>query len=374
MRISVFSAFYPFRGGIAQFNARLFRALEKKNEVKAFTFLKQYPDLLFPGKTQFVTPEDIADPIPAERIVNPFNPLTYFRAIKKIRNSKPEILIVNHWMSFFGFSFRFLWCGAGKDTVKIALIHNLFPHEKRFFDKMLTSFFIKRADGFIVLSDTVRNDLLSLLPRASFIQIEHPWYDHFGDKQDKKKACGYLSIPSDKKTILFFGLIREYKGLDLLIEAFSELSEDCQLLIAGEIYGDHTKYRSMISSSKASARIHLIDRYISDEEVKWYFSASDICVLPYRSATQSGVTATAFYFEVPVVVTDVGGLKQTVKSCGGGVIAENIDPTSISKAIESLMIDANYENAVRNIRKFAQENSWNSFAERTVQFAKDLKK
>ena len=374
MRISVFSAFYPFRGGIAQFNARLFRALEKGNEVKAFTFSTQYPHLLFPGKTQFVTPEDKADPIPAERIVNPFNPLTYARAIKRLKNSNPEILIVNHWMSFFGFCFRFLWCGAGKNTLKIALIHNLFPHERKFFDKALTSFFLKRADACIVLSDTVRKDLLSLLPNASFLQLEHPWYDHFGDKQDKKKAREHLNLLSDKKTILFFGLIREYKGLDLLIEAFSEVSDDHQLLIAGEIYGDNTKYRTMISSSKASARIHLIDRYISDEEVKWFFSASDICVLPYRSATQSGVTATAFHFEVPVVVTDVGGLRQTVESCGGGVIAEKIDPVSIRKAIESLMMVGNYENAVQNIRRFAQENSWDSFAEKTLEFVKGLKK
>jgi glycosyltransferase involved in cell wall biosynthesis len=374
MRISVFSAFYPFRGGIAQFNARLFRALEKRHDVKAFTFTTQYPKFLFPGKTQFVSEIDIADKIPAQRIVNPFNPFTYFKAIKKIRNSKPDILIVNHWMSFFGFCFRFLWLGANKGTIKVVLIHNLFPHEKRFFDRVLTSFFLKKADAYIVLSDSVREDLLSMVPQARFLQIEHPWYDQFGEKQIKADACEYLNIDKGKKTILFFGLIRDYKGLDLLIEAFSGLSDDHQLLIAGEIYGNDEKYQSLISSSEASGRIHFIDQYIGDEEVKWYFSASDICVLPYRSATQSGVTATSFHFEVPVVVTDVGGLRKTVENCGGGIIAESVDPESIRSAMVEILKEENYVKAVQNIRIYAKENSWDSFADRTVQFVKDLKK
>lgn len=369
MRISIFSAFYPFRGGIAQFNARLFRALEKKNEVSAFTFTTQYPKILFPGKTQFVSPEDHADAIPAERIVNPFNPFSYPKAIKRIQKKSPDIFVVNYWMTFFGICFGILAKYQSKQIKKIAIIHNLIPHEERFFDRMFSRFFIKNYDGFIVLSEAVKIDLLNLKPDAKIFQIAHPWYDHFGEKEDRNLAHEKLGLDPQMKTLLFFGLIRDYKGLDLLIEAFGFLPGNFQLVIAGEVYGKEGEYQKQIKESKAHDRIIFHNKYINDEMVRWYFSAADVCVLPYRSATQSGITAVSFHFEVPVVATNVGGLKENIESIEAGVVVDEISARSIAIGVEEMFAPGRITTFSDNLRKAKKLNSWDHFADELISFA-----
>lgn len=374
MRISILSAFYPFRGGIAQFNARLFRSLEKNHPVKAFTFTKQYPALLFPGKTQFVEKNDQVDAIPAKRIVNPFNPFSYFKAVRALRKSDPELYVSNYWMTFFGVCFGFLSNRLGSNNVRIALIHNLIPHEPRFFDKFFSRYYIKNHDGFIVMSDSVESDLLSLYPEAKYMKLQHPWYDHFGDKIEREEACTQLGIDPEKFNVLFFGLIRDYKGLDILLEAFDGLSTEFQLIIAGEVYGDRDKYMKIIDSSRNKERIIFHDRYIADAEVKVYFSAVDCCVLPYRSATQSGITATSFHFEVPVLVTDVGGLKAIVEPINAGVVVSEASPEMIALGLIALSNKerlASCKHAIRNAKKL---NSWDHFASSLVQFAETIRK
>ena len=321
-KISIFSAFYPFRGGIAQFNARFYRSLERISKVKAFTFNQQYPSWLFPGQTQFVTDLDNADSIPADRIVSTFRPWTYISAAWKLRKSKPTVYIANYWMTIFTPMYVVFNLFIPKKVKRIALLHNFIPHEKRFFDRLLNRWMVKLFDGFVVMSDKVRDDLLSVNPEARFVQLEHPWYDHFGTPMDQAVARERLGISLTKHTLLFFGIIREYKGLDLLINAMDELDSDYQLVIAGEVYGDFAYLEQLISKSKNKSNIHLFNSYISDEEVKWYFSAADVCVLPYKSATQSGVTATSFYFNVPVIATNVGGLSQSVGHEVKGLIAD----------------------------------------------------
>jgi glycosyltransferase involved in cell wall biosynthesis len=374
MRVAIFSAFFPFRGGIAQFNARLFRSLEKKNQVSAFTFTKQYPGFLFPGKTQFVNEKDQVDEIPAQRIVNPFNPFSYFGAAKKVRNSGSNLFITNYWMTFFGICFGFLARKQRKETTRIALIHNLIPHEPRFFDRFFSRYYVKGHDGFIVMSDVVEKDLLQLKPDARYLKIPHPWYDHFGAKLNREEACRVLGLSPVKINLLFFGLIRDYKGLDILLESFNALSSDYQLIIAGEVYGDSAKYFQQINASKNKERIVFHDRYIADDEVKNYFSAADCCVLPYRSATQSGITAAAFHFEVPVVVTDVGGLRESVESIGAGVVVSTPDPSKLKEGIELLTGNSNLEVFRANIRKAKEGNSWDHFAEALLDFAVSLRK
>jgi glycosyltransferase involved in cell wall biosynthesis len=374
MRVSILSAFYPFRGGIAQFNARLFRSMERENEVSAYTFVKQYPDLLFPGKTQFVHKSDKVDPVDAERIVSPFNPFTYLSASRKIKISTPDIFISNYWMTFFGICFGFLARRLKGKAIKIALIHNLIPHEPRFFDRFFSRYYVNSYDGFVVMSDAVEKDLLELQPSAKYLKISHPWYDHFGDKLDRSEACEFLKIDPSGINLLFFGLIRDYKGLDVLLDSFELLPDNYQLIIAGEIYGDPGKYYDQINNSKNKDRIFLNDRYISDEEVKYFFSAADCCVLPYRSATQSGITASAFHFEVPVVVTDVGGLRETVESVNAGIVVEKADPELLKNGILELLGKDRFTDAKVSIRNAKDKNSWDHFSDSLIDFALTLRK
>ncbi len=370
-KVAVFSAFYPFRGGIAQFNAKLYRALEKISNVKAFTFNKQYPDLLFPGKSQYVTNKDIADKIPADRIVSTFNPLTYGKAASKIKAFKPDIFITNFWMSFFAPFLSKMARKQERSVKKIALIHNLIPHEKRFFDRYLIMKMLKSYDAFVVLSDAVERDLLYMLPNAKYLKLEHPWYDHFGKNIPKEEARRKLKLSEGKKTLLFFGLIREYKGLDVLLKAFSELDDSFQLVIAGEIYGKSDKYLELIEKS-SNKNIFLFNQYIPDDEVNIYFSAADLCVLPYRSATQSGITGTSFHFEVPVIATDVGGLRESLKDGLLGEVVESENPEALRMAILDAFKGKNIENFKSQIQNEKSLNGWDAFAAKLLEFASNL--
>jgi glycosyltransferase involved in cell wall biosynthesis len=370
-KVAIFSAFYPFRGGIAQFNAKLYRSLEKISIVQAFTFKKQYPDLLFPGKSQYVTDKDIADNIPAKRVVSTFNPLTYGSASRAIDSFKPDIFIANFWMSFFAIFLSRMARMQNRNVKRIALIHNLIPHEKRFFDRYLIMKMLRSYDAFVVLSDAVEKDLLAMRPDAKYLKMEHPWYDHFGEKLPKDEARTLLKVSKNKKTLLFFGLIRDYKGLDVLIKAFSKMDDSYQLIIAGEIYGSPEKYNQLIEMS-GNKNIYLFNAYIPDDEVSLYFSSADICVLPYRSATQSGVTGTSFHFEVPVVATDVGGLRETLKDGQLGVIVEPEDPEALVKAIESMFVANRIESIQLQINNEKTSNSWDAFAVRLLEFASNV--
>lgn len=372
MKISIFSAFYPFRGGIAQFNARLYRELETNHEVKAYTFKKQYPNFLFPGTTQFVDLQDTSDKIQADRIVSTFNPFTYFSAARKINSSKPDLFIANFWMSFFGVFLALFSKRLPKSTKNIAIIHNLIPHEPRFFDKWLIQYFLKQYDAFVVMSDAVRNDLLQFKPDAKFIQMNHPWYDHFGDKMDVSIAREQIGIDSTKKTLLFFGLIRDYKGLDLLLDAFNKLDDSYQLLIVGEVYSKHEMYQHKITASKNKNRIHFINKYVHDSEVNLYFSAADLCILPYRSATQSGITATSFHFDVPILATNVGGFKTQIEAPGMGIVVNGPDYLLIQKGIEKYFNENLKSQFIQAIHVEKSLNTWEMYAEKLISFSQEL--
>jgi len=372
MKISIFSAFYPFRGGISQFSAPLVRSLEKKNSVKPFTFKRQYPSFLFPGETQFVSETDTVDKIPAVRILDSINPFSYFRAARTINKEKSDLFITNYWMSFFGPAFGIISRRINKKTKQISILHNVIPHEKRFFDTLFNRFFLKKTDGFVVMSDTVLNDLLSIQPTAKYLRIDHPVYRHFGDKIDKDEALKKLNLLTDKKTLLFFGLIRDYKGLDLLIEAMNLLDDSYQLLIAGEVYGSFEKYAELIKTSKAANRIHLHNQYIPDSDVSFYFSASDACILPYKNATQSGITAVSNHFSLPIIATDVGGLKETISHLKTGIIVNEPKTDLISEAIQYYFAHNLKESFAENIEIENKEKSWDNFTEKLIEFYHSL--
>ena len=373
MKIAVLSCFYPYRGGISQFNACLYGELSKKHVVKAFNFKRQYPEFLFPGKTQFVTADDEAVPVESVSLLDTANPFTYHSTYREIRDWKPDVLIVRYWMSYFAPSLGYITRKMKKHCKVISILDNVVPHEQHFFDTPLTRYFLKGSTGCVTLCDAVSKDLLRISPEARYTVIQHPLYSHFGDKKDRTEAEEKLGLVHGKKNILFFGLIRTYKGLDILLEAFGMLPEDYQLIIAGEPYGSFDKYQEIIDRIPGKERISMNLKYIKDSEVTNYFSAADVAVLPYRSATQSGISSISYHFEVPMIVTDVGGLKETIGDRGTGLVASEGTPETIRTEILRYFSDPRIkEECVRNIRLEKERLSWKTFARKLTDFIGQL--
>ena len=373
MKIAILSCFYPYRGGISQFNACLYDELSKEHVVKAFNFKRQYPEILFPGKTQYVTEDDEAVPVESTSLLDTANPLSYVSTYKAIRDWNPDVLIVRYWMSYFGPSLGYITRQMKKHCKVISILDNVIPHEPHFFDAPLTKYFLKGSTGCVTLCEAVSKDLLSLKPDARYTVIQHPLYSHFGQKLQRDEAEKKLGLKSGKKNILFFGLIRTYKGLDILLEAFGMLPEDYQLIIAGEPYGSFDKYQQIIDRLPGKDRIYMDLKYIRDSEVATYFSAADLAVLPYRSATQSGISSVSYHFEVPMIVTDVGGLKETIGDRGTGIVSEEGTPEAISKEILRYFCDPHIkEECIRNIRMEKERLSWKTFARRLTEFIDGL--
>ncbi len=372
MNIAYLSTFYPYRGGIAQFNASVLRELEKAgHNVNAFTFKVQYPNFLFPGETQMVKEGDVVDKIDSERVLNSALPFNWPFAVSKIRKTEPDIFIMKYWMSYFGPSLGYVAGSLKKNTKIITILDNVIPHEKKFFDKAFTKYFLKRNTGFVAMSGKVRDDLLSLKPDAKVELLPHPLYDHFGKIPEKHQAINMLNLDSNKKTLLFFGFIRDYKGLDILLETFGLLGKSYQLIIAGEVYGDFDKYDKLIEQNPNKERIHKHIKYISDNEVGLYFSAADACILPYRSATQSGITGISYHFETPMLATDVGGLAEIIHHNKTGLIVAKPESILLKESIEQFF-NSDMTIFVDEIRKLKQELSWKVFTEKLLDFANTL--
>lgn len=366
-KLTFFSALPPFRGGIAQFSEQFRKAIAKVRDVESFTFRHQYPNFLFPGQSQF---EENQPVFHFPRIVSTFRPWTYLTALVSLRKSKGNVFITSYWMSFFGPMMGFWARFLPKKTVKIALIHNLVPHEKRFFDDAFNRFFLSHYDGFIVLSESVKHAVLAQKPGALTRVLKHPSYQQFGKKMDKQHACQEIGIDATKKTILFFGLIRDYKGLDILLEAFSKMDDSFQLLIAGEVYGERKGYDDLIKQSK-NKQVYFVDQFIPSDKVAFYFSASDLCVLPYRTATQSGIKAMCDVFQLPVLVSQVGGLAEDIAMNENGFIIEDMNPEALAAQITLLFAEDQLENVAKNLllQSEKQENEWDEFAESVLEFA-----
>ncbi len=369
MKIAFLSPFYPFRGGIAQFSDSLYLALSQVSEVKAFTFTRQYPGMLFPGKTQFVSGSDVNRNIPVTRVLDSINPLSYYKTANEILKFKPDVVLISYWMPFFAPAFGKIAGILRKKGIKVVgLLHNVISHEKRFGDEALTKYFFNRCDAFVLLNKSSEKDMLWLKPDAKYIIHPHPLYEHYGSRIDATEARKKLNIPTDKKVILFFGFIRDYKGLDLLIESIKDLNEDYLLLIAGEVYGDFKKYDELIDKLGIRNKINLQVRYIPENEIPLFFSASDVCVLPYRSATQSGIVGIAYHFELPVIVTNVGGLAEMVEENKTGLIVNELNSQAISVELKKYFDEELKEKFIPNIEEYKSKHSWGHLAENIISF------
>jgi glycosyltransferase involved in cell wall biosynthesis len=365
LKVAFFSALPPFRGGISSFSSFLVSALKRKALIEAFTFKKQYPKLLFPGKTQLDSNESMRYP----QIITSYNPLTYISARKRLRRVNSDVFIANYWMPFFAPMYFYMSKSFGKDVFKVALIHNLTPHESRFFDGYLNRLFIKQFDAFVVLSDKVKMDVLSYRSNANCLVLPHPKYKQFGEVQEKAKARAVFSISENSKVLLFFGLIRDYKGLDILLAAMKYLDESFILLIAGEVYGDKNKYLKQIAQI-TEGRVLFHDHYISDDQVSNYFSAADCCVLPYKAGTQSGIQAVASSFNLPVLVSTNGGLHEQIKEGQNGFIIDHLNEEALANKIENVFSGGKLQIVEEFLlqQDDAQKDEWSEFADQILNF------
>lgn len=338
-RIIIIGSAHPLRGGLASYNERLAREfLREGHIVSIYTFSLQYPGFLFPGTTQFSSEPAPAD-LDIKVAINSINPLNWISIGNKLKKIKPDIIVVKYWMPFMGPCLGTILRIVKKNrhTKVVCIADNIIPHEKRFGDISFTKYFVKPVDAFITMSEKVHADLQLFAPDKPAKFVAHPLYDNFGEKVSKTAARAYLNINAEGPVILFFGFIRKYKGLDLLLDAMQLLDAESthdsfripKLLIAGEFYEDRKAYDEQMA--KAGIREHLILRteFIQDSEVKYYLCAADVVVQPYRSATQSGVTPLAYHFEIPMIVTNVGGLAALVPDGKVGLVAE---PTAASIA------------------------------------------
>ncbi len=361
MRFTFLSAFPPFRGGIAQFSTALVKELRKEHEVDAFNFTRQYPDLLFPGTSQYRSGTD-SNGVDAMRVLDSIGPWTWGRTAARMAANRPEVAVLRYWMPFFAPAMGTVARKLRRNGVPVvSIVDNAVPHEKHVYDKPLTRWFLEQNDALVALSGPVRDDILDLCPGARVHLLFHPLYDHFGAPEPRARARQALGLPADARVLLFFGLIRDYKGLDLLIEAFGKLSSGHHLVIAGEPYGDFGPYRELIAQNPNRQHIHLHTRFIGDKEVPRFFSAADAVVLPYRTATQSGITAVAYHFGVPVVATDVGGLGDTVRNGSTGVLLRGGSPDEVAHGIHALFA-MDQQALHNNIAAMRKELSWNKFA------------
>ena len=360
MRIAIVGPFPPFRGGIADLNSALAYHLSKMHEVHAFNFTTQYPKAFFPGKTQYKS-GGAAQDFHNIRCLSSINPLTWKQTASLIIELKPDLVLFRYWMPFFAPAFS----GVAKriikksDSVIMAICDNVIPHEKRQLDTLLTKRFFGFIDSFVVLSKKVEDELLSFVPEAKYKYSPHPIYSIFGDAPSQKQAKAELNI-STKKVLMFFGLIREYKGLDILIHAMEEIKdklENFTLLIVGECYGDEKKYTDLINNAGITDNVQCHFSFIPDNEVGKYFSASDVIVLPYKTASQSGIVQIAYHYDTPVIVSNVGGLPEIVDDGKTGFCVEP-NPSSFADAIRLFYSIQDKESFRSNIAEYKKRFSW----------------
>lgn len=362
MRIILVGTAYPFRGGLAAYNERLARQfLSEGHEVEIVTFTVQYPKILFPGKTQFSDEPQPAD-LKISRIINSMNPLTWVKAGREIKKKKADKVIFCYWMAFmapcFGTIARMV---RNENTKTIGLIHNMIPHEPTILDTVLPKYFVSAMDGFVAMADSVVADIKQFDKTNKPIAVSpHPIYDHYGDPLEKANAAMRLGLHEKISYILFFGFIREYKGLDLLLEAFADkrLREfPLKLIVAGEFYENPEPYMQLIYKLKLESHVELRTIFIPDNEVRNYFSIADIVAQPYRSATQSGVSQIAYHFEKPMLVTNVGGLAEIVPHGKVGYVVD-VEPIQIANSLFDFFTNKRSDEFVENIKIEKQKYAW----------------
>lgn len=372
MKIALIGTAHPYRGGLAAYNERLAKAFQEQgHEVTIYTFTVQYPNFLFPGKSQY-SDEPAPQDLKIEACINSVNPLNWLSVGKRIRATNPDLVLIKFWLPFMGPCFGTILrrIKSGGNPPVVAIIDNIIPHESRPGDRVFAKYFVGPVDAFIAMSKTVQDQLATFTKQKPRLFSPHPIFDNFGERGSRDTALKNLGLDPTYKYLLFFGLIRDYKGLDLLLEAFADTrfrNSGIKLIIAGEYYTDRTPYDRLIEVNQLAGDIIQVDRFIQDSEVADYFNACDLLVQPYKSATQSGVTQIAYHFEKPMVVTDVGGLSEM---CPDGKVGYVVtpEPKAITEAIFKFFASENEQaKMLAGIKDEKKQYSWDILTSNILQ-------
>lgn len=365
---------WPLRGGLAAFDEKLATTFTQKGIISTIeTFSLQYPQILFPGKTQY-REEPAPNNITINISINSINPINWIWVGLKLKKAKPSLIIVRYWIPFLAPCLGTICRIArwNKHTKVIAIVDNMIPHEKRMGDTFFTKYLAHSVDGFLTMSEKVKKDVLQFSTKPIIIS-PHPIFDHFGTPIDQEVAKKNLGFDKETKLILFFGFIRKYKGLDLLLKAMASDSIKAlgiELMIVGEFYEDATPYHELIVSLGIKNRVHIKEGFIADSEVKQYVSSVDFIIQPYRNATQSGVTPLAYHFEKPMLVTNVGGLADTVPNHQVGEVVEP-NPEAIAEGIVTLY-NHGAAHYLPKIRIEKQKYTWEQMADNFLHLHQQL--
>ncbi|MFC1550237.1 glycosyltransferase [Candidatus Neomarinimicrobiota bacterium] len=363
MKIIILGPFPPFRGGISDFNLALAQNLKIKHEVENVNFTTQYPAWLFPGKTQY-KPDNDEIGFNTTRLLSSINFLTWKKTANYIVDKNPDLVIFRYWMPFFALSqanvAKYIRSKCG--TKMLAICDNIVPHEKHIFDYQLTQYFLNKMDHFIVMSRMVEKDLLKFIDNPDYRYTPHPIYNIFGPPVSKAKARQTHGIKS-KNIILFFGIIRAYKGLDILLKSIPFLAKnmsDFKVLIVGESYEPFEKYQNLINELEIEKYLDLKLQFLSNDEIAGYFSAADVVALPYRSATQSGIVQIAYYYDKPVIASNVGGLPEVVSDGEVGYVV-NPEPADFADGIIRIFKNDQHLLFSENVKLFKNRFNWDEF-------------
>ncbi len=372
MKIVLVGPAFPYRGGIANFVAATARHLQGRGHaVTLVNFARQYPDFLFPGKTQYETSQQM---LPSFRVIDSLSPLSWVKAARLVQSLAPDLVVYNHWMPFFAPAYGTMAAilRMQRSPRQICICHNVIPHEKRPGDRLLNQFFLHQMDSHIVLSQAVEKELRRLQPNAHIRRILYPIAETFTGAVSPEEAWRKLGIPQGKTVLLFFGYVRRYKGLDILLQAFSlvvKRNPEIFLLVVGEFYEPRTQFDEIIQREDLMESVKILDRFVPNTEVGLYFSAADVVVMPYRSATQSGIIPIAYQFEKPVITTRVGGLADFVEEEKTGFLAEPENPGALAASIETFLRKRKSIPFGENIRRFRVKFSWENLAQAIETFS-----
>jgi glycosyltransferase involved in cell wall biosynthesis len=383
MKVIIIGPAWPLRGGLATFDQRLCKAfLEEGHSCSIFSFSLQYPGFLFPGATQYSS-DPPPDGIEIHSVINSINPFNWIFAGSRLKKEKPDLIVVRYWIPFMGPALGTILriVQQAKKTKVIAITDNVLPHERRFGDKALTKYFLNSCDAFVTMSDAVMEDLRVFEKSKPAMRVIHPLYDNFGGILSKTEARKFLNekknlqIGPEEKIILFFGFIRKYKGLDILLRAMADpvlKNSGIRLLIAGEFYEDQSTYRQLIRDLDIGDRLILNTNFIPDSEVQYYVCAADAVIQPYRHATQSGVTPLAYHFEKPMIVSNVGSFAEHVLHEETGLVAEP-EPAPLARAILRFY-ELGGEYFIPHLRNEKKKYSWKNLVNTLLGLSHDIQK
>lgn len=370
MKIALIGPAYPYRGGIAHHTNMLYTYLRRHgHEVDVITFTRQYPKILYPGQTQEEVGDagGVAEAIPSVRLIDSINPFSWWRAARRVREGRYDLHVFRWWLPFFGFAFGTIARIVRKRRPGsvLVILDNLFPHEKRPGDSMLTRYFFRHCDMAICQSSTVFDQLARTFPAIPRAMLPHPVYENFGDAIPQREARTRLGITAER-VILFFGFIRAYKGLDRLLAAMPEIVRrvpGVQLLVVGEFFDDAAPYLDSIRNGGVASHVTIHDAYVPNEEVAQWFSAADMLVLPYHSATNSGIVQIGYNFAVPAIVTNVGSLAEVVIDGETGFVLDDASPQALANAVARMYTGDTRDRLASNIVRERVKYSWDAFVE-----------